>query len=72
MHIVAAALYAVTLYFAMLAYAVITDIDPYWLCVLGPLVISGLICVVLASAETVRFAWWALRTLRGAVWPAGR
>jgi hypothetical protein len=71
-HIVAATLYAVTLYFAILAYAILTDIDPYWLAVLGPLVISALICVLLAVAELVRGVMWACRTFRDVVWPAGR
>ena len=48
MHLVIALLYSFVIYFACVAYAVITDGPAAWVAIAGPFIISGAIAVLLA------------------------
>jgi hypothetical protein len=73
MHVLIAGLYAAILWLALLAYTVIIGLSAFWVLVLGPVVISGLIAALLVLDLVLdplwpilarRWAWLSSATVR--------
>lgn len=73
MHIIIAGLYAAILWLSVLAYTVIVGLHPFWVLLLGPVIISGLIAaligldLLLSPARPFiarRWSWLSSATLR--------
>lgn len=57
MHVLIAGLYAAIIWLALLAYVVILGLSPFWVLVLGPVVVSGLIAALLTLDFLLNPLW---------------
>lgn len=65
MHVTIAGLYAATVYLSILAYMVIVGLNPAWVLVTGPVIISGLIAALIAGEMAVAALQRLLRRFVG-------